>query len=181
MANLAKKRNRSIALLTFNENLVALNLDAPDAQTVIDTLAGKLYNQGLVVADYGRQTYERELMHPTGLPTKPFCIAFPHADAQGVNGSALALATLAKPVAFKNMGDPDEDLQVVLVLMLANRNPEEQVQTLRNLAILFGRPDKLSALRDQTTAENAVRWLGGELHLGEQSVQADQLSERRGS
>jgi mannitol/fructose-specific phosphotransferase system IIA component (Ntr-type) len=79
------------------------------------------------------------------------------------------------------MGDPDEDLQVVLVLMLANRNPEEQVQTLRNLAILFGRPDKLSALRDQTTAENAVRWLGGELHLGEQSVQADQLSERRGS
>ncbi len=165
-------------MLMFNKNLVALNLDAPDAQTVIDVLAARLYTQDLVVAEYGQQTYARELEHPTGLPTTPFCIAFPHADAQGVKQSALALATLAKPVVFKNMADPDEDLQVFLVLMLANRNPEEQVQTLRNLAILFGRPDKLSALRDQTTAENAVAWLGGELHLGEQ---AGQMSERRSS
>ncbi len=168
-------------MLTFNEKLVALDLDAVNARTVIEVLAGKLHREGLVVAEYGQQTYAREVEHPTGLPTKPFCIAFPHADADGVKVSALALATLSKPVAFKNMGDPEEDLQVFLVLMLANRNPEEQIQTLRNLALLFGQPNKLVALRDQSTAKKAVTWLRGELHLDEQSVQTSRASERRDS
>jgi len=154
-------------LLAFNESLVALNLEAVDARAVIDLLAARLHAQGLVAAEYGQQTYERELHHPTGLPTKPFCIAFPHADATGVSQSGLALATLAKPVAFKNMGDPEEDLQVHLVLMLANRDPEEQVKTLRNLAVLFGKPDKLQTLRDQSTPQAAVAWLRRELRLDE--------------
>lgn len=166
-------------MLTFNESLVAFRLDAPDARSVIYVLAGKLHHQGLVVAEYGQQTHARELVHPTGLPTQPFCIAFPHADAEGVKKSALALATLSKPVVFKNMADPEEDLQVFLVLMLANRNPEEQIQTLRNLALLFGQPDKLVALRDQSTAEKAVTWLSGELHLDEQSAPTRRASERR--
>jgi len=168
-------------VLTFNEKLVALDLNAVDARTVIEVLAGKLHSQGLVVAEYGEQTYARELVHPTGLPTQPFCIAFPHADAEGVKESSLALAILSKPVVFKNMGDPEEDLQVFLVLMLANRNPEEQIQTLRNLALLFGEPDKLSTLREQSTAEKAVAWLRAKLQLDQSSFQAGQAPERRAS
>ncbi len=166
-------------MLTFNAGLVALNFEALDAHAVIDLLAGRLHSQGLVAIDYSQQTWQRELRHPTGLPTRPFCIAFPHADAQGVISSALALATLSKPVVFRNMGDPDEDLQVFIVLMLANRNPDEQVETLRDLAELFGRPDKLRALRDQLSVENAVIWLREELHLVEQSVEPGNVSERR--
>jgi galactitol PTS system EIIA component len=154
-------------MLVFNESLVTLNHTAEDSTAVINLLAGKLFDQGLVTADYGKQTCERELHHPTGLPTKPFCIAFPHADAEGVHQSALALATLKSPVAFKNMGDPDEDLQIHLVLMLANRDPAEQVKTLRNLAVLFGRPEKLQTIRDQSTPEAAVAWLRRELRLDE--------------
>jgi len=168
-------------LLAFNESLVALNLDAPDARTVIDVLAGKLHGQGLVVADYGEQTYQREIDHPTGLPTKPFCIAFPHADAKGVTESGLALATLARPVIFKNMGDPDEELPVLLVLMLANRDPAEQVQTLRNLALLFSKPEKLVALRDQPTAEAAATCLRDELDLDHDAETRGGVSERRAS
>jgi galactitol PTS system EIIA component len=152
-------------VLIFNEALVALNLAAPDAQTVIQILAEKLRAQGLVSAAYGPQACEREARHPTGLPTTPFCIAFPHADAEGVCQSALALAILPAGVVFKNMADPDEELQVYLVLMLANKNPEEQIQTLRSLALLFGQPDKLVALRDQPTPQAAVAWLSRELNL----------------
>ncbi len=166
-------------MLAFNESLIALNLDAPDARTVIDVLAGKLHEQGLVIAQYGEQTYKRELEHPTGLPTKPFCIAFPHADAPGVHSSGLALATLAKPVGFKNMGDPDEELPVSLVIMLANRDPEEQIQTLRNLALLFSKPDKLVALRDQPTAQAAAACLRDELHLDPGVDQRGGVPERR--
>jgi len=106
------------------------------------------------------------MIHPTGLPTKPFCIAFPHADADGVSRSALGVAVLHEPVKFQNMADPEESLDVMLVFMLANRDPEEQIQTLRNLAVLFGQPEKLLELRDQSTLQGVESWLKRELRLG---------------
>jgi PTS system galactitol-specific IIA component len=124
-----------------------------------------MHAQGLVAAGYGAQTWDREMLHPTGLPTTPFCIAFPHADAEGVNQSALGLAVLQQSVKFQNMADPDEALDVMLVFMLANRDPEEQIQTLRNLAVLFGQPEKLVELRDQASLQGVESWLRRELRL----------------
>ena len=152
-------------MLEFNESLIAFDLQAKDAKEVIDLLAGKMHAQGLVAAEYGLQTWAREQVHPTGLPTKPFCIAFPHADAEGVNKSALGVAVMHQPVTFQNMADPDEGLDVMLVFMLANRDPEEQIQTLRNLAVLFGQPEKLVELRDQSTLQGVESWLRRELRL----------------
>jgi PTS system galactitol-specific IIA component len=152
-------------VLEFNESLIAFDLQAKDAKEVIDLLSGSMYAQGLVSAEYGAQTWTRELEHPTGLPTKPFCIAFPHADSQGVNRSALGVAVMHQPVKFQNMADPDESLDVELIFMLANRDPEEQIQTLRNLAVLFGQPEKLVELRDQATLQGVASWLRRELRL----------------
>jgi len=152
-------------VLEFNESLIAFDLQAKDAKEVIDLLAGKMHAQGLVAAEYGLQTWAREQAHPTGLPTKPFCIAFPHADAEGVNKSALGVAVMHQPVIFQNMADPDEGLDVMLIFMLANRDPEEQIQTLRNLAVLFGQPEKLVELREQATLQGVASWLRRELRL----------------
>lgn len=152
-------------MLEFNASLIAFDLHAQDAREVIDLLAGKMHAQGFVSADYGAQTWEREQTHPTGLPTKPFCIAFPHADAKGVHQATLAVAVLHRPVEFRNMADPDEGLDVALVFMLANRDPEEQIQTLRNLAVLFGQPEKLVELREQTDLQGVESWLRRELRL----------------
>ena len=152
-------------MLSFNESLIAFDLRAQDAREVINVLADRMHAQGLVSADYAAQTWERETLHPTGLPTKPFCIAFPHADADGVNQSALGVAVMNRPVTFQNMADPDENLDVMLVFMLANRNPEEQIETLRNLAVLFGQPNKLVELREQTTLRGVESWLRRELRL----------------
>jgi len=63
------------------------------------------------------------------------------------------------------MADPDESLEVMVVFMLANRDPEEQIQTLRNLAVLFGQPEKLVKLRDQSTLQAVESWLRRELRL----------------
>lgn len=152
-------------MLEFNESLIAFDLQAKDAREVIEFLSGKMHAQELVAADYGIQTWAREMTHPTGLPTKPFCIAFPHADAEGVNRSALGVAVMHQPVKFQNMADPDEGLDVMLVFMLANRDPEEQIQTLRSLAVLFGQPEKLVELRDQATLQGFESWLRRELRL----------------
>ena len=152
-------------LLVLTEDLIVLDLEAGDSRAVIDALAHCLAKQDLVVSEYGDLAYQREIDHPTGLPTKPFCIAFPHADATGVHQSALAMASLRHPVVFRNMGDPEEELPVLLVLMLANREPEEQIQTLRNLAVLFGQPEKLQSLRQQSTPTETLKWLIRELDL----------------
>ena len=152
-------------MLEFNESLIAFDLQVKEAKEVIDILAGSMHAQGLVSADYGAQTWAREMDHPTGLPTTPFSIAFPHADAEGVHRSALGVAVMRQPVKFQNMADPDEGLDVMIVFMLANRDPEEQIQTLRNLALLFGQPEKLVELRDQTTLHGVESWLRRELRL----------------
>lgn len=152
-------------MLELNESFIAVDLAAESAKEVIENLAARLYAAGCVSKEYGLLTWKREQEHPTGLPTKPFCIAFPHADAEGVHSSSLAVAKLSRPVFFKNMADPDEDLEVHLVLMLANKNPEEQIQTLRNLAMLFGESDKLVALHGLSTPQAASLWLRRELHL----------------
>jgi len=151
--------------MELNEALIVLDLEAGDARSVIDVLAGILHDRGFVSRDYGERTFERELKHPTGLPTSPFCIAFPHADADGVNQSALAVASLRKPVVFQNMGDPEEALDVLMVFMLANNSPGEQIQALRNLATLFSQPKRLVELRELPTPERAATWLRRELGL----------------
>jgi len=152
-------------VLKLNENFIFVNLEAQNSDEVIQTLADSLYQAGLVLKDYGAATIAREKKHATGLPTRPFPIAFPHADADGVVQSALAIATLKYPVGFNNMGDPDETLEVELVIMLANKSPEEQIETLRSLAELFGQPEKLSELRNISDRKEILEWLKIELKL----------------
>jgi len=154
-------------VLNFEESFVLPELDAADSDQVINQLAGCLCKAGFVDSKYGQATIDRELDHPTGLPTRPFPIAFPHADATGVQESALAVACLKNPVKFRNMADPDEELDVEIVIMLANKSPEEQINTLRNLAELFGEANKLAELKNITKACGIVDWLKTELALEE--------------
>jgi len=152
-------------MLNLQESFVFVDLEAPDSSTVIQKLADSLHVAGMVTADYSAATIDREAVHPTGLPSRPFPIAFPHADADDVEKSALAVAILKEPVLFKNMADPDEDLSVELVIMLANKSPEEQIETLRNLAELFGEASKLTELKAMTDTSEIVMWLKKELAL----------------
>jgi PTS system galactitol-specific IIA component len=150
-------------VLVIDPSLILLGLEAGDAAEVIDALSARLNALDLVSAEYGAATVAREEAHPTGLPTNPFCIAFPHADAEGVLHSSLAVATLIKPVKFRNMADPDEDLEVLIVFLLANRDPEEQIQALRRLAVIFGQAEKLVELRSLSSPDSAAAWLEREL------------------
>lgn len=150
-------------MLEIDPSYIQLRLQAQDAEQAIEAMCVPLHEKGAVRASYAQDTIEREHKHPTGLPTRPFAIAFPHAEAEGVHRSALAVATLESPVDFRNMADPDEQLPVEVIFLLANREPEEQVQALRRLALIFGESDKLVALRDMQDPEEAARWLTSEL------------------
>lgn len=150
-------------MLTLDPSFMLIHHTAADAAAVINDLAESLHAYGAVRADYGQETIAREVKHPTGLPTKPFAIAFPHAEAEGVFESSLAVATLNTPVSFLNMGDPEETLAVEIVFLLANKEPEEQVQALRQLALIFSDSEKLVHLKEMESAEIAVEWFRNQL------------------
>jgi PTS system galactitol-specific IIA component len=146
-------------LLQIDESLILVDVEAPDAETVINLLADRLQSNQAVGPNYAAAPIEREKEHSTGLPTRPFCIAFPHAGMEGVNISSLAVANFSSPVLFNNMADPEEQLPVEMVFLLANNNPEEQVQALRNLALIFGEPEKLEYIRALTSPARIASWL----------------------
>jgi len=149
--------------MKIDEAIIVLDVEVTNDEELITLLADKLCAAGYVDESYGRMTIAREQIHPTGLPTKPFPIAIPHADADGVVASALAFASMKKPVMFCNMVEPEEELPVEMVFMIANNTPEEQVKVLRRLATLFGDPEKLVELKALTQSKNIVDWFEVEL------------------
>ena len=71
-------------MLAIEPDFILLDFAARDAEHVIMALSERLVEHDAVERNYGEETFARELKHPTGLPTKPFAIAFPHAEAEGV-------------------------------------------------------------------------------------------------
>jgi PTS system galactitol-specific IIA component len=152
-------------MLLFDNDCVALNVKLENSKDVIFLLSGLLEKKGAVSANYGKAANKREQSYPTGLPTKPFHIAFPHADGEEVHQSALAVATLAEPVVFKSMEDPHIELPAHIVILLANSRPDEQVKVLRQLVTIFSEPQKLIELRNHKTISDLVAWMRKELKL----------------
>jgi PTS system galactitol-specific IIA component len=136
---------------SLKEELILLAYEAESREDVLHALADLLYQHGAVKASYHDAVFAREKQFPTGLPTQDIKVALPHAGVEHVNYSALAIAILQHPVSFYQMDDPDHQLDVEIVLMLANAEPNEQIQTLRQLCELFDEPE---ALRDLKMAQS---------------------------
>jgi galactitol PTS system EIIA component len=79
----------------------------------------------------------RERRSPTGLPFEGGAVALPHAEPHHVASHALAMATLAAPVKFRQMGDPATQLDVSLVVMPALTAKEQASAGLTRLIELL--------------------------------------------
>lgn len=144
-------------LEVFREELVLMNYKAKDAEDVLKSLANLLYQDGSVKESYFQAMYDREKAYPTGLPTEGIKVAIPHAEVEHVNYSAFAIATLPVPVKFGEMGAaPDSLLEVQIVMMLANADPEEQVKTLRKMVDIFDEPDSLVAIMEAESPADII-------------------------
>jgi PTS system galactitol-specific IIA component len=144
----------------FREELILLNYQAKDAEDVLRALADRLLEDGAVKDTYFQAMLDRERAYPTGLPIEGIKVAIPHADVEHVNYSAFAIATLLQPVKFGEMGAGlDSLLDVQIVMMLANADPDEQVKTLRKLVDLFDEPGSLQAIMTATSPVEVVKIL----------------------
>lgn len=126
---------------------VCVRLDAADWRAVITTLGQRLQAAGCVRDTFVQAALDREAQLPTGLPLDgQFNAAIPHTDVEHVITPALALATLTRPVDFRNMIDPDEAVPVQLVILMAMEEPKSQVEMLQEIAGVLQDPDLIARL-----------------------------------
>lgn len=142
------------------QEAIVLQLEAATSENVIRVLGERLRQLNLVKDGFVEATLRREADMPTGLPLGgDINAAIPHVDIEYVNSPALALATLASPVVFHNMVEPDEDVPVRLVIMLALDQPKSQIEMLQQVSGVLQQPDLVLRLMAATNATEALALL----------------------
>lgn len=112
------------------------------AEDTLRSMATFLKEDVDVIAGYPDALVRRERNYPTGLPTEPFGVAIPHADGRYVMRPNLVVSTLKTPVAFHEMGNPQNLVMVKLVILIAlpGENPNDQTRILQGIAGLIQNP-----------------------------------------
>ncbi|AEE90804.1 putative PTS IIA-like nitrogen-regulatory protein PtsN [Tepidanaerobacter acetatoxydans Re1] len=141
----------------INEELIIVNAKVTSQKEIFEMLFKKLLNNGYVRKSFLVGIMNREKVFPTGLFLGSNNIAIPHTDAEHVIKPAIALATLEKPVIFKNMANPIEDLPVNIVFMLALNSPHAQVNMLQQLVSLFQNNTFLQKILEAEGGDEIVR------------------------
>lgn len=131
-------------------------LDGIYKEDILLYLAKELQMRGLVGEEYGAAVLEREKEYPTGLPTEPVCVAIPHSDKQYVLRSGVAVAKLRNSVVFKNMGAPEEDLDVKLIFLLAVPKDEDKVPMIQAVVEVVQDQEVLLSLLQAETEKELV-------------------------
>lgn len=102
-----------------NGSLFLTRLEAATAEACIAALSRALHAAGHVEETFEAAAIARERRSPTGLPFPGIAVALPHAEPEHVRAPAIAVATLAAPVTFRQMGAPAQKLAVRVVVMPA--------------------------------------------------------------
>ena len=139
--------------------VTCVGLDVPSADEVIRALARKLRLAGAVTDTFEGAALSRERRSPTGLPFEGGAVALPHAEPEHVLSPALGVATLARPVRFREMGSPGVALDVTLVVMPAFTAKEQASAGLaRVVEMLESAPFRaaLAAARDDAAIQSLL-------------------------
>ena len=115
----------TLPTFALSADLCIARLSATTAEEVVRALAGLLARLGHVKPSFEAAALLRERRSPTGLPFPGVGVAMPHAEPEHVTSPALAIASLAKPVSFRQMGSPAIKLDVGLVVMPALTTKEQ--------------------------------------------------------
>lgn len=143
----------------IHQELIATNLEVEDKDDLFKVLYEKLYNAGFVKASFLDGIKSREEKFPTGLQLNKYGVALPHTDPEHVILPAIAIATLTKPIKFKNMAASSNDLEVSVVFMMALKEAHSQVEMLQQLAHLIQNDSQLEKIINANKGEEIVEIL----------------------
>ncbi len=150
---------------SFDKRTVKTRLRVGTDKEVLRQMATFLYQAGYVEESFIDAIIEREDIFPTGLPTEGYGVAIPHTDPHHVNEAMIAVATLEKPVNFKVMGNPEEEIEVGIVFMLAMKDSSSQLQLLSNLMCIIQDTILLKKVFDTGSEEELLSILNNAMSL----------------
>lgn len=130
----------------INEDNILVGVEADSREDIIRRLGALLEKNGYVKDSFTEAVLEREVSFPTGLQTSVMGFAVPHTDTEHVKRSAVAIATLSRPVVFQAMDSPDQGVSVDVVMMLAVSDPKMVVPVLRKVLSILEDEKALHAL-----------------------------------
>ena len=136
--------------IIIDEKLIIVNLKAETKEEALKILADNFYKYDYVKDGYYENVIKREKDFPTGLPTI-IPVAICHTEAQYVKQGALAMATLAKPIPFGEMGTPDREISAEIIFLLALNDPKDQVPWLKKMVTIFKSKDTLLSIKNETS------------------------------
>lgn len=140
----------------INTAIIMLDIDVTEKDDILTAMAKKLIYEGYAKEGYLQAVLNREKEYPTGLPTNGVGVAIPHAEIKYVLKPGIAVATLRNPVKFNVMGNPDEQVDVKLIFMLAIKDPNVQISILKKLVSIFQEEQLLVKLIDIKNEEEFV-------------------------
>lgn len=133
----------------LEEEAVLPGVSVRDADEVLELLGERLQALGAVRPGFVEAVLDREHNMPTGLELAgEHNVAIPHADPHHVVRPCMAVATTAQPVVFHNMGDPDAEVPVRVVFLLALTDPNGHIEVLSRIAGVLESPDAIDRLVD---------------------------------
>ncbi len=132
--------------IVFDESLI-LELEGIEENTeALTQLTDYLLDKGYVKNGYKEAILEREAMFPTGLSTGVINIAIPHADTRYVNQAAICVGILKKPVKFSAMDEPDHQIDVNIIIVLALKEAHGHLEMLQKVVELIKDQDNLKKI-----------------------------------
>lgn len=117
----------------FSPDLIFLDKDYTDTTAFFAAISAALQQQGYVRDTFLPAITQREEEYPTALPTAPFAVALPHTDPEHIIRPFISVTRLVRPVAWCEMGSPDEVLQAHLVFVLGFVDHNSHLQVLQDL------------------------------------------------
>ena len=137
----------------LDARLFAVDVQATDRDALLRSLSAQLLDLGYVKESFADALLAREVKYATGLPTAVMKVAIPHTDVEHVNAPAIAVARLATPVTFGEMGSKDGTVEAELVLVLAVADKNAQLGLLQALIGMFSDTQLMTELKDAPTAD----------------------------
>jgi PTS system galactitol-specific IIA component len=137
----------------LSADLCIAGLVVASSDDVVRALAQKLVTARCVRPSFELAALAREKRSPTGLPFAGQGVAMPHAEPEHVLVPAIAVASLAKPASFRQMGAPGIKLDVSLVLMPALTTKEQAAGELARLVGLLQDETLRRALAQAATSQ----------------------------
>ncbi|MCL1813106.1 MAG: PTS sugar transporter subunit IIA [Treponema sp.] len=145
-------------MLTVTEENVLVNVEADSKEEVIQIMVDLLVKNGCVKPEYYGILISREEKYPTGLPTEGVHAAIPHGCSEGsVLKPAIAVATLARKVMFRNMANKEEELPVGIVFVLALTSEQTLADDLNRVMSVFSEGDLLTKIYAAKTGSEIVK------------------------